>query len=268
MSSTRPGEDGPPAPAPSPRSRGWSDETRRRILEAGIAELREQRLRPGVSHIRLTDVTERADVSLAIAYRIWSGSRTRDGLGGQDRFHRDLVAEAFRTMLTDYPSRIEAEGERLLAAAAPLSEMVRITADVLYRSLSDDHTGVGIVLGLYGATLTDPALSAVAAETHTRSVDRFTEVLGWVLEWYGRDMADGLSVRDLVVSITALATGFLVRHGLEPEIATRPAGPAEHEWTLFGYCVWALIDRFTRPAGDPAEPVTPAARPRSAARPL
>ncbi len=254
--------------------RGWSEETRRRILEAGVAELRERGLRPGVGHIRLAEVTERADVSLAIAYRIWSGSRTRDGLGGQDRFHRDLVAEAFRTTLTDYPGLLGDSGRRMVDGDASFEDLIRVTAEGLYRSLSDDRAGVGILLGLYGATLDDPELSAVAAETHRRSVDDFTGLLARILDLYGREMADGLSVRDLVVSITAVAAGFLVRDGVDPGFAARPlAGdgrePGGRDWTLFGYCTWALFDRFTRPAegGTPAE-ITPGARPRSAAPPL
>jgi len=245
---------------------------RRRIIEAGLAELQERGLRPGVGHIRLTEVTERAEVSLAIAYRIWGGSRTRDGLGGQDRFHRDLVAEAFRALLTDYPTAVAGEAAQVLAADAPIEDLIRVTAATLYRALSGDGTNIGIVLGLYGSTLSDPELSAVAATAHEQAVDDFTGIVGWILDRYGREMADGLSVRDLVVAITALAAGFLIRHGVEPGIALRPVpGPGSPSsgsgWTLFGFCTWALVDRFTRPAVHLVEPVTHAARPRSAVPP-
>lgn len=232
---------------------GWSHETRTRILDAGIAELRARGLRPGVAHIRLADVTERAGVSLAIAYRIWSGSRTRDGLGGQDRFHRDLVAEAFRRILTDYPALVAREGNALLDSGASFDELIRVTATTLYEGLSEDRTGIGIVLGLYGATLADPELRAVAAESHQRAVDDFTALLEMVLARYGREMADGLSVRDLTVAITALAAGFLIRDGVEPGLALRPVPHSvgtspPGDWTLFGVGVWALTEGFTRPA--------------------
>lgn len=273
VSTNRSAQGGRGGDGPRLRSRGWSDEMRRRIIEAGLAELQERGLRPGVGHIRLTEVTERAEVSLAIAYRIWGGSRTRDGLGGQDRFHRDLVAEAFRTLLTDYPAAFGGEAAQLLTVDAPIEELIRVTAATLYETLSGDGTNVGIVLGLYGATLNDPELSAVATTAHEQAIDDFTGIVGWILDRYGREMADGLSVRDLVVAVTALAAGFLVRHRVEPGIALRPvpgpgSPPPRSEWTLFGLCIWALVDRFTRPAARPAEPVTRAARPRSAVPPL
>jgi len=263
MSSTGRARTGLRRPHRRPAAAAGASDPRR--IWGGIAELREQRLRPGVSHIRLTDVTERADVTCD-RLRIWTQPHPRRpgrpgpvpprprGRGVPDHAHRLPVTDRGRG---GAPSRRRRSPER----DGP--DHGRRALPVVVRR---PHRRGDRARALRG----DPDRSRAqcgAAETTPccRPLHRGAR-LG--LEWYGRDMADGLSVRDLVVSITALATGFLVRHGLEPEIATRPAGPAEHEWTLFGYCVWALIDRFTRPAGDPAEPVTPAARPRSAARPL
>ncbi len=257
MSSTGRGRTGLRRPHRRPAAAAGATDPRR--IWGGIAELREQRLRPGVSHIRLTDVTERADVTCD-RLRIWTQPPPR-------RLEARTGSTATRGRRSDHahrlPSRIVGRGEAS-RRRAPLSRWSVSRRRAL--PVLSTTTPRGDRVGLYGRPEPIPPHCGAAETTPCRRPLHRGARFG--LEWYGRDMADGLSVRDLVVSITALATGFLVRHGLEPEIATRPAGPAEHEWTLFGYCVWALIDRFTRPAGDPAEPVTPAARPRSAARPL
>jgi AcrR family transcriptional regulator len=95
------------------------ESTRQLLLDAGFEMMLERGLDVGWG-IRVADVTERVGLTTGAAYQIWSGSRTRDGRGGQDKFHRDLALHAIerliaeRAAVTPRPSNKRSDGARSL----------------------------------------------------------------------------------------------------------------------------------------------------------
>jgi AcrR family transcriptional regulator len=97
-----------------PRRTG--DETRRLLIETGIALLHERGATAGVSHIRLQDVLKRAGLTTGAAYRLWPD---------QEHFHRELAVAATRWR-DDVPiTRTIAAIQDLVETRAPLFEVIR-----------------------------------------------------------------------------------------------------------------------------------------------
>src|SRR5687767_15950116 len=96
--------------------RRTSAETRKLLLDTGIAMLHEQGVTAGVAHIRLRDVLDRAGLTTGAAYRLWSD---------QSAFHRDLAVAAAGWRDDGPLDRTVAAIRQLIEDEAPLRAVIR-----------------------------------------------------------------------------------------------------------------------------------------------
>jgi AcrR family transcriptional regulator len=232
-------------------------ETRKLLLDIGIAMLYEQGVTAGVAHIRLRDVLDRADLTTGAAYRLWSD---------QSAFQRDLAVAA-ATWREDNPLRRTVAAIReLIADEAPLRAVIRRGAATHIEDLvggDDDEAWPSnsflTALALRAAAANSDELRAASATRHKESVSSFVALYEAMLHLYGRRMRPPLTLEHLAVAMAALGEGFAL-HAIEGEehpMVSMPVDGADEdeEWTLFGVTVEAIVDSFTEPQPEPTRDV-------------
>ncbi|MFP3906990.1 MAG: TetR/AcrR family transcriptional regulator [Acidimicrobiales bacterium] len=235
----------------SPQRRD-KDTTRQILLEAAFEMMLEQGLDVGWG-VRVADVTKRVGLTTGAAYQIWSGSRTKDGMGGQDRFHHDLALYAMERLISD-PALAHNEAASALATdGGSLERMIR-TATAGDFELLSDPAEFALYLGLLAATSSMPEIAEVGRASYQRITDDHVELYTKLFDHFGVEMVPPHTVRDLVVSAIALGEGLCLRALVDPD-----AVPDDHDspaevpddatgpWHLFSIGVLALIRGMTRP---------------------
>ena len=217
------------------------EETRQLLLDVGIGLLYERGIHLGVTHIKLSDVVAAAGLTTGAAYRCWEN---------QDAFYRDLAAAALLKREKMPVDETIARIAPLLAADAPLAEIVRTGAEAnLHRYPEDTAYLTKIALRVCG-----PANDEMAEATQRRfktSMDSYGSMYRELLGVFGRRMRHPYTVRHLALSLTALSEGFAVQamSGTEhPRLERTDLGPrVGSDWTLFACGVQAVIEQFTEP---------------------
>lgn len=235
------------------RANGGSQETRERLLEAGIRLLHESGVVAGVEHIKLADVCASAAYTTGAAYRCWPT---------QGDFHRDLAIAAVlwrdRSPIADTVSSVRG----LLAERAPLAEVVRVGAAAnVYRLPTD--TDFYVTLALRACALHDHRLMEASAQRVSEGLAAHEQLFTALMGQYRRRMREPYTVTHLAAVIAALAEGFAVQdctRTQHPRLVLDGLGPGVGtDWTLFGATLMTVIEGFTEQLPDPAEPADPEA---------
>lgn len=234
----------------SPQRRD-KDTTRQILLEAAFEMMLEQGLDVGWG-VRVADVTKRVELTTGAAYQIWNGSRTKDGMGGQDRFHHDLALYAMERLISNPALAHTAAASALATDGGSLERMIQ-TATAADFELLSDPAEFALYLGLLAATTSMPELIDVGRESYQRITDDHVELYTKLFDHFGVEMVPPHTIKDLVVSAIALGEGLCLRGLVDPN-----AVPDDHDspdgvpddatgpWHLFSIGVLALIRGMTR----------------------
>ncbi len=212
------------------------EETRDLLLEAAFEMLLEQGLDVGWG-IRVADVTSRVGLTTGAAYQIWNGSRSRDGLGGQDRFHRDLARYTF---------------DRLLGDGRSLEAMVQLTTAGA-RHIAEPSQ-YALYIAVCSAVSSIPELGEVGRAGYERLTAAYTEAIGKNLTQFGLEIVPPHTLDDLIVAAVALYDGLCLRQLVDPGSVRADLAPpagvpddAQGPWHIAAVGVLALIRGMTRP---------------------
>ena len=215
------------------------DETRALLLDTGLRMLYAKGLFVAVTHVRLADVANEADLTTGAAYRIWER---------QEDFHRDLAVAAVRHRDID---SIQATVERVrqaIADKAPLAEVLRLGAQAgLYPHGPTDP--FLITLALRAASGNVPEVAEASRLRHAESMAAFEGLYRALLQHYGRRMRPPFGIEALSHALAALSEGFAMQ---TMSGVTHPTYELDRndpkvgrEWTLIGVAVETLVDRLT-----------------------
>ena len=220
------------------RKRLSAEEGRQALLEAGRALAHEQPAGPALEHIRLTDVAERAGVSVGALYHYWDS---------QDAYRDDLLDEVFAPSRFDPPDDA-GTGEGL--GAIDLVELLRVGAEAELERLRTSPD-LRVLMAMWAAA--DPAIEPRVAE-HFRVVGE-----DWAAFYEAVFRAHGLEVRppftyeQVATLLAAVGDGLAVRAGVDPAaVPTDLDVEGEGRWTLLGAALAALLPAFSRPIGGDA----------------
>ena len=227
------------------------EETRDLLLEAAFEMLLEQGLDVGWG-IRVADVTSRVGLTTGAAYQIWNGSRSRDGLGGQDRFHRDLARYTFERLLGDPTTGTRAEIDGMSGDGRSLEAMVQLTTAGA-RHIAEPSQ-FAIYIAVCSAVSSIPELGEVGRAGYERLTAAYTEAIGKNLTQFELEVIPPHTLEDLIVSAVALYDGLCLRQLVDPGSVRGdlepPAGvpdDAQGPWHIAAVGVLALIRGMTRP---------------------
>lgn len=226
--------------------------TRRLLLETGYEMILEQGLDAGWG-VRITDVTKRVGLTTGAAYQIWHGSRTNEGLGGQDRYHHDLAVYAFNRAIADASNYSADRAWDQVDEGASLDLILqRLGQDVA--DARQAHARFAVFLALVASAGSDPELGSIARGAYQGATDHLVGVYRKVFEHCGLEVVEPYTMEQLITSVLALIDGLRMRALVDPEITTSPVGPppdaaddADGTWYLVSSGVQALIGAMTRP---------------------
>lgn len=227
-------------------------ETRELLLETGYQMLLERGLDVGWG-VRLAEVTERVGLTTGAAYQIWSGSRTKSGAGGQDRFHRDLALYAMGRLVSETSVNNAGRLESLTERGHSLDELIRIVGSSDIAELLAPEAGYAISLGLFASAARDPELAGVARNGYQALSDRYAVLADKLLAVSGREVVPPYSVGDLAALMVALGEGLTIRSLVDPD-ALAPALDPPHDaapdatgpWHLYAVGLRAIVTSMTR----------------------
>ncbi len=230
----------PPVPEPGPLPATVEDNPRRRrLLDLGVAAARDRPTGNAFDHIRADDVARRVGLTIGAFYHYWDS---------QEDYRDDLVDALFAAERYLDPGGI-ADQDLAISEADDLELAVRDTTS-WYWAITVGHPDNRVQFAFY--TLDDPyiasrlsAWNAVLRQTwHTA-----TETL---LERFGRRWRDPLSTDLVVLGMSALLDGLVVRQGLGPV----DLGPDADGWTRWGRACLAMVLAGSAPEGDEADLAT------------
>jgi AcrR family transcriptional regulator len=214
---------------------------RRRLVELGVAAIREQPAGNALDHIRAEDVVARLGLTIGAFYHYWDS---------QDDYRDDLVDALFDA--DRYMDPTAGEGpEAEAGSAATLDEGARLATNY-YWSVAAGHPANEAQLGFHA--IDDPYLaSRLGAETRALQAP-WAEVLGALLARHDRAVRPPLDEQLVVLGMGAALDGTIVRFGLDPE----GLGPDEEGWTRWGRLCAALVRAATGPRDDDRDVFTAA----------
>ena len=216
------------------RKRLSAEEGRRALLEAGRAMAYEQPAGPPLEHIRLTDVAERAGVSVGALYHYWDS---------QDDYRDDLLDQVFAPSRFDPPADAGTDG----LGAVDLVELIRVgtTAELERLRTSPD---LRVLMAMWAAA--DPAIEPRVAE-HFRVVgEDWAGFYEAVFRAHGLEVRPPFTYAQVAALLTAIGDGLAVRSSVDPGVVpTDVEVEGEGRWTLLGAALVALLPAFSRPIG-------------------
>ena len=207
----------------------------------------------GVGHVRLQDVVRRAGVTTGAAYRLWAD---------QVEFQRELAVAVARWRKDDPGTNTWHAIGSLVEAGAPLDEVVRVAAAAHIDSLDDGADAeparlFRVALALRASSQGWAELRSASADRHAASVADFVTLYEELMAAYGLRARAPFTVEDFTVAMAALGEGFALHsvEGLEHRRYDLTAVPGlpDGDWTLFGWCVRALVDHFFEPVPAAAQ---------------
>lgn len=226
--------------------------TRQLLLKTGYDMILEQGPDIGWG-IRITDVTKRVGLTTGAAYQIWNGSRTVDGIGGQDRFHHDLALYAF--------DRVIADTNKYNAGRAWDQADGGDSLDRILQRLGEDNAAAkadtsrfACFVALLASARAEAELGEVGRKAYDTATANLVDLYGKIFEHFGLEMAPPYTLEQLITSVLALIDGLRMRSLVDPSISTEPvaapvdvAADADGTWYLMSSGVHALVTAMTRP---------------------
>jgi hypothetical protein len=227
--------------------------TRELLLEAGFEMMLEQGLEVGWG-VRLAEVTERIGLTTGAAYQIWNGSRTRDGMGGQDHFHHDLAVYAMDRLISYTSAGHVAHVQSIADQGASLDRVIREFAAHDFETLTAAPAEGALYLALCAAAVTDRELAERARDSYEQLTELYVGVYEKVLDSFGLEMRPPNTLQNLVASVIALLDGLSMRALVDPDAVpedheppTGAAADANGPWNLFAIGARALLQSMTQP---------------------
>lgn len=223
--------------------RRTADQTRQLLMDVALGMLHERGPAAGVTHVRLTDVLDRAGLTTGAAYRLWTDQRA---------FHDELAIKAVRWRDRDSTEKTARQVLPIIAGGGPWQEVLRIGAEANLQSFPAD-IALLTTMALRASAYGQPALLAASHERHREAMTAYGQLYQVVLDAYGRRMKPPFTLDHLCSLFAALSEGF----GLQAAAGERPgvvqiqsADPRIGEtWTLLGVAAVALIEHLTEVIG-------------------
>lgn len=217
------------------RARRNAEEGRQSLLDAGRALAHEQPAGPPLEHIHLTDVAQRAGVSVGALYHYWDS---------QDDYREDLLDEVFS------PARFEPPAESP-AFDGPLDEVIRVGASAEFERLRSS-ADLRVLMAMWAAA--DPEI-APRVTGHFRTVGaQWAAFYEAAFAAYGLEVRPPFTYETLAALLAAIGDGLAVRASADPASVPTvvPGGDGDEAWTLLGAALVALLPAFSRPQGSDA----------------
>lgn len=276
------------APSPRPRrSRLPAHDVRQKMLDAGLAWVRETGVGVCLEEVSMEEVIAQADVPRASVYRMWS-SKSEFGadllvylagpggyLSGRQVFDPATFDVARKTM-ADHDDLLDSdEGRR-----AVLCEVVRRAVDTNFKHMLKDqnwrvHLAMLATINSIDNSETRASLATALEEGEAQARQNIVGLVKEIMETIGLRLRDPrATVEHLVIAGVSLLQNLAIRHALSAD-AISPAwmsqnsasalsgdlisqplpGPAGIDgkpanWTLPALAYLSLVDAFAEP--DPA----------------
>ncbi len=230
-------EDGAPEPAPAAPAPAHPDDDdqprRRHLLELGREAVLAQPTGNALDHIRAEDVAHRLDLTIGAFYHYWES---------QDDYRDDLLDALFAAERYVDPAAVAAQADGV-ATAGSLDDAVRESTG-WYWSVAAGHPENRMIFGFLA--IDDPYIATRLAAESAALRAAWHTVLGAALDHHERHLRAPLDAGLVVLGLSALLDGLIVRHGLDPT----GLGPDADGWTAWGRACRALVAAATAPAAD------------------
>ncbi len=193
-----------------------------------------------LSHIKLADVAERAEVTKGALYHIWDS---------QESFWQDLLdrlLEINATLATDYLDDLVARDSSELAGVPTMYDH----ADAVFNSMAVKpalFARIGMV-----SCLSDETVRRQFDTQYKDALDVYRHTLELAILSMDRRLKDGLAIEAILVAVDALLEGLCLHHRLDQERTPTVKLPDGSEATLYSVALEAIVIGYTEPvaAGD------------------
>lgn len=192
-----------------------------------------------LEHVRLTEVAERAGVSVGALYHYWES---------QDAYRDDLLDELFAPDRYP-PSPLPAQLVEPTGADVTLTELVRTGAAVEFEALRDTPE-LRLLMAMWSAGA--PEVDARIATQYRAVGERWAAFYADALEAFGLELRPPFTPALMATVVTALGEGLAVRATVDPgAVPTDLGADPDEPWGLLACTIFALLPGLTRPVdGD------------------
>jgi AcrR family transcriptional regulator len=226
----------PPQGAAGGAKAAVSAATRRALLEAGAALLRDAPAGSVLSNVTGRAVAERAGRTSGAFFHQWDT---------QEAFHRDLMGYILDP--ARMPSTAEAAGAIAtgLRSGMPPEDLLRRAAEANFAGVRADPY-VPLWLALWTRHDGDEHLTGLLRENYRAVTAQVTPLFAGLLQASGRTMRPPFTVETMAVTATALVQGLSLRAAVDPD-AVPVHGPddATPGWDLFATLVVEIFRAAT-----------------------
>lgn len=205
------------------------EETRRRLLEAGVEQLLANGL-PEAINIKMADACDQLGVTSGAAYQIWRS---------QEHYQTDLTRHIIDTLDWSLPG-IGPELERATATGKDVDDAVYSAAKAHFAVLAT-HPEFHLVLHLWSVGELSPEQVDTIRGTYRSAADDLVRHLAAAMEGFGLEPRPDYDLDALAVAITAVGEGLVLCHRFDPD----PGALAR----IYADSLVALLRHHTRPAG-------------------
>lgn len=216
--------------ASRPRTRD-PEETRRRLLTAGLELLRQDSVGNVLSQVKAAKVARRAGLTQGAFFHHWPT---------QDAYLEDLFDHALATDRFEWTNRIAADSLRELAEGGDLPVLTRRIAGNVVTGLSEDMS-FQVQAGLWARADVDEVVAARLRRLYADTDRRFGALFREALESRGMRARTGHTYEEMARIANAILEGLVVRRRIDPELV-----PPE----LFGDLILALLPHYAEPVPD------------------
>ncbi len=218
------GPETPPARGPRPVTIAEVNPRRQRLLDLGVEAARSRPTGNAFDHIRADDVARRVGLTIGAFYHYWAS---------QEDYRDDLVDALFAAERYLEPAGIAGQ-DLAIAGADDLDLAVRDTTS-WYWSIATGHPHNRVQFAFY--TLDDPYIASRLSTWNAELRQTWHTATETLLHRFRRHWRDPLSTDLVVLGMSALLDGLVVRHGLgAPDL-----GPDDDGWTRWGRACQALV---------------------------
>jgi AcrR family transcriptional regulator len=194
-----------------------------------------------LANVKIADVAERAGVTKGAVYHIWES---------QEAYRRDLLAHLVRE---DSESGFEAAADLLHQPGSDQwspQDRLRVMCDAAFDRLKDNAAyAARFSFYLFAES---PEIRSLL-ERSDDDIDRFWIFFESYLRRTGRQLRPSFSKRGVVVIVSALFDGLILRHRTSPETTDRTIDRDGVAWRTYPYGVLTLIDSFSEPIDGTAD---------------
>lgn len=208
-------------------------------MDVALHMLHERGPAAGVSHVKLTDVLERAGLTTGAAYRLWDDQRV---------FHDELAIYAVRWRDRQSTEKTADRVVPIINSGGPWQEVLRVGAEANLQSFPED-IALLTTMALRASAYGHPALLAASRERHAEAMSAYGELYQTVLLAYRRRLKPPFTLDHLCALLAALSEGFTLQAATgepHPVVTIEGDDPRLGEqWTLLAVAAVALVEHMT-----------------------